>query len=145
MAPSSPSRTCNNNANDDIDSDVDANGMSDTITVTDGSNTDIDLGLKEVKDPGDAQVGDLVFIDTNGNGVYDAGVDGLAEGVTVDLLDENGAVVDTTTTDANGEYCFDGPRMQASTRFASRHPRASTSPPKGLPLTTLRTMTATPV
>ena len=44
--------------------------------------------------------------DCNGNGIQDAGEAGVA-GVTVKLLDGSGTVVETQTTDANGNYLFD--------------------------------------
>jgi DNA-directed RNA polymerase II subunit RPB1 len=51
-------------------------------------------------------VGDKVWIDSDKDGVQDQGEPPLA-GVTVTLLDGSGAVVGTTTTDANGRYLFD--------------------------------------
>lgn len=51
-------------------------------------------------------VGDTVWYDSNGNGVQDAGEPGIA-GVTVELLDGNGAVLATATTDADGQYSFE--------------------------------------
>ncbi len=51
-------------------------------------------------------VGDYVWIDADRDGVQDDGEDVLA-GVRVDLLGANGAVVATTTTDAQGRYLFD--------------------------------------
>ena len=57
-----------------------------------------------------AKIGDLVWYDTNTNGQQDAGEYGLS-GVTVALLSDAegmpGAVVATTTTDADGTYLFD--------------------------------------
>ncbi|MBT9313238.1 SdrD B-like domain-containing protein [Leptothoe kymatousa] len=60
-----------------------------------------------------AKLGDKVFADSNNNGLQDAAETGVA-GVTVNLLaDINGdgtieanEVIDTTTTDENGEYSF---------------------------------------
>jgi hypothetical protein len=52
-----------------------------------------------------ATLGDRVWLDTNANGVQDAGELGLA-GVTVQLKDGTGTVVQTMTTDANGNYGF---------------------------------------
>jgi hypothetical protein len=48
-----------------------------------------------------------VFTDTNGNGVFDAGEPAFS-GVTVEVLDQNagGAIIASTTTDANGFYNF---------------------------------------
>ncbi len=54
-----------------------------------------------------AGLGDFVWIDGNQNGVQDAGEKGAA-GVVVKLTDASGAVVATTTTDANGAYQFTG-------------------------------------
>ena len=51
-------------------------------------------------------VGDYVWIDADRDGLQDAGEQVLA-GVTVDLLDDAGAVVATTTTDPTGRYLFD--------------------------------------
>lgn len=48
-----------------------------------------------------------MFLDENGNGVYDPG-EGLVAGVTVELLDATGGVVATEVTDAAGFYCFVG-------------------------------------
>ena len=51
-------------------------------------------------------VGDYVWHDANGNGVQEADEAGIA-GVTVRLLDSTGgAILKTTTTDANGAYLF---------------------------------------
>jgi protocatechuate 3,4-dioxygenase beta subunit len=53
-----------------------------------------------------AALGDRVWEDLNANGKQDSGEPGIA-GVTVQLLDKNGQVAQTTTTDANGNYLFD--------------------------------------
>ena len=50
-------------------------------------------------------IGNFVWEDSNGNGLQDAGEMGVA-GVTVFLLDEGGAVIDSTVTDADGFYSF---------------------------------------
>jgi protocatechuate 3,4-dioxygenase beta subunit len=91
--------------NDDIDSDANTGtGETGTVNVGIGENvTDVDAG---VEDPGTASIGNLVFLDNDGNGVFNAG-DDRVDGVTVELLDENGDVIDTTTTNANGNYLFD--------------------------------------
>ncbi len=49
-----------------------------------------------------------VMVDTDGNCIVDAVGDRYLSGVTVQLLDSNGVVIRTTTTDANGQYRFDG-------------------------------------
>src|SRR5262249_47049025 len=51
-------------------------------------------------------IGDTVFLDSNGNGVQDAGEPGIPF-VIVDLYDENGVFVTSTTTDADGHYTFE--------------------------------------
>ena len=50
-------------------------------------------------------IGDLVFLDPNGNGTQDANEPGVP-GVTVTLLNAGGFVVATTTTDAFGNTDF---------------------------------------
>ena len=55
---------------------------------------------------GDAQLGDFVWEDLNGNGLQDLGEPGIG-GVTVNLKNAAGIVIDDTTTGLNGEYLFD--------------------------------------
>ncbi|MFO0937549.1 MAG: SdrD B-like domain-containing protein [Gemmataceae bacterium] len=50
-------------------------------------------------------LGNLVFLDSNNNGVYDAG-DAPMVGISVQLKDAGGNVVGTQTTDVNGNYLF---------------------------------------
>lgn len=62
-----------------------------------------------------ASLGDLVWLDTDKDGVQDQGETGTpgtvnelgVPGVLVTLYDANGAVVATTTTDTHGRYRFD--------------------------------------
>lgn len=72
--------------------------------LTEGGQRDPTLDFGFVKKT--YAIGDKVWIDTNGNGIQDAGEPPLA-GVTVTLLNGAGKVVATTTTDANGRYIFD--------------------------------------
>jgi len=73
------------------------------------------------QDPGEGLIGDLIFLDANGNGVYDAGDTGL-EGVTVKLYDAAGTtLLATTVTDENGNYTFGG--LNAAGRTRSRWTR----------------------
>jgi SdrD B-like domain/Secretion system C-terminal sorting domain len=54
-------------------------------------------------------LGDFVWLDNNANGLQDAGETGMA-GVTVNLINPaNNAILQTTTTDANGYYYFGDP------------------------------------
>ena len=86
--------------NDAIDSDGDDNLRTDVFTLAAGENkTDVDQGVFKL-----ATIGDFVFADTDGDGIQDAGEDGI-EGVTVRLRDGN-TIIETTTTDADGNYAF---------------------------------------
>jgi hypothetical protein len=74
------------------------------LTVNLGFNedyNDADFGYT-----GTGSIGDRVWLDEDGDGVQDAGEDGIA-GVTVNLRDPNsGAVIATTVTGSNGLYLF---------------------------------------
>ena len=93
--------------NEELDSDVTAatNGPGSTETFT--------LASGEVRDDIDAgaflpaQIGDFVWDDLNGDGIQDIGEPGIPN-VAVELKRSNGLSLATTTTDANGIYCFDG-------------------------------------
>ena len=54
-----------------------------------------------------AMISGAVYHDANNDGQRDAGETSI-EGVVIELLDADGNVVDTTTTDSNGEYKFGG-------------------------------------
>jgi hypothetical protein len=74
-----------------------------TVSVTTGQNrTDVDFGYR-----GTAALGDRVWYDLNGNGTQELDEVGL-NGVTVDLLDGSGNVLNTTVTSINGTYGFAG-------------------------------------
>ena len=51
-----------------------------------------------------SSIGDRVWLDTNGNGIQDAGEPGLSN-VTVELR-QGSTVIATVITDANGNYVF---------------------------------------
>jgi uncharacterized repeat protein (TIGR01451 family) len=59
-------------------------------------------------------VGDYVWFDTNRNGVQDEG-EAPVEGVTVNIYDADGKLVDTTTTDEHGFYSFTD--LRAATEY----------------------------
>ncbi|MFD5831103.1 SdrD B-like domain-containing protein [Lentzea sp. NPDC060358] len=85
---------------DTKDSDADrTTGCTATTTVGPGNRQDLTLDAGMV--PPSNRLGDYVWVDTNRNGVQDAG-EPPAAGVTVRL--NTGA---TTTTDAQGKYLFD--------------------------------------
>ena len=84
-----------------IDSNINASGVTAPVTLAAGeTNNTIDAGLYHK-----ASLGDRVWLDSNGNGIQDAGEAGIA-GVTVSLCNAAGAVVATQTTDAAGNYLF---------------------------------------
>ena len=101
-------------AGDDATVDSDANPenglMSEVVVLASGENNPtIDAGFFNT-----VGLGDFVFEDSNGNGIQDAGEEGV-ENVLVKLQNPDGtAVLDdagnpiTTTTGANGEYSFTG-------------------------------------
>ncbi|MDB9527237.1 SdrD B-like domain-containing protein [Oscillatoria sp. CS-180] len=86
------------------DDAIDSDGpISDVISLDPGDvDPTIDSGFFKK-----AGLGDFVFLDADRDGVQDAGEAGV-EGVQVDLIDGNGNVVATTTTDAQGGYSFTG-------------------------------------
>ncbi len=72
------------------------------VTLATGQSIDtVDFGLRQAP----ATIGNLVFQDSNGNGVQDSGEPGIPN-VTVILRDPIGNVIATTTTDTNGNYQF---------------------------------------
>ena len=60
-----------------------------------------------VPSSGSAEVGEKVWLDSNGNGVLDLGEPGLSN-VEVTLKDQYGTPLMTATTDATGHYLFTG-------------------------------------
>ncbi len=77
-----------------------------TLTVTDDEGASDSAVVEITVTAGDA-VGDRVWEDTNGNGLQDDGEPGIA-GVTVELYDPDGTLLDSTLTDADGRYRFAG-------------------------------------
>ncbi len=95
--------TSDTGGDDDIDSDADAStGMTGTITVSGANDIDnVDAGLTGNV----AILGDTVWFDTDGDGLQEAGENGVP-GVTVTLFDGLGDAVSSAITDANGNYLF---------------------------------------
>ena len=91
-------------ADDALDSDADTiSGQTTTYTLTSGeTETSVDAGMFTT-----GSIGDFVWEDLDGDGLQDAGEPGI-DGVTVDLLDFGGAVINTTTTAGGGAYSFAG-------------------------------------
>jgi fimbrial isopeptide formation D2 family protein/uncharacterized repeat protein (TIGR01451 family) len=87
--------------NDATDSDANASGVIAPSMIFSGdARTDLDAGLFQR-----VTIGDRVWMDTNGNGLQDAG-EANARGVTVRLFDGTSTLVGTTATNANGAYSF---------------------------------------
>ena len=85
--------------------DADGTATPDNATVTlatSQSRTDVDFGYN-----GTGALGDRVWYDINGNGIQETGEVGL-NGVTVELLNGSGNVVNTAVTAGNGGYSFSG-------------------------------------
>ena len=91
--------SANTGGDDSIDSDDGFAGESAELVQGASDNTN-DFGFVR-----NGTIGNYVWLDENGDGVQDAGEDGIA-GVTVELRNEADAVIDTTITDANGGYLF---------------------------------------
>ncbi|GAB2601343.1 SdrD B-like domain-containing protein [Spirosoma areae] len=102
-APAGYTATLQNTGNDAKDSDGNPmTGLTGTYSLTAGENNPtIDMGYVRP-----ASLGNFVFVDTNRDGLQDAG-DTPILGVVVTLI-SNGTVVATTTTNASGLYSFTG-------------------------------------
>jgi len=61
----------------------------------------VDFGFTEY-----VSLGSTLFYDNDNNGQHDAG-ESTIDNIVVELLDVNGTVVMTTTTDSNGHYLFE--------------------------------------
>lgn len=98
-----------NVGSDDFDSDANlATGRTDPVSLTDDeSRVNVDAGLVVVSESPGSSVGDFVWNDENADGVQQTDEPGLA-GVTVRLLDDQGAVLQTVATSVNGYYAFQG-------------------------------------
>lgn len=106
--------SANAGTDDNIDSDVDATGTSQVVTlIADQVNTTVDAGLRRTT--AGAAIGDFVWYDLNKNGVQDGGSEIGVPGVTVVLYTTANTVAATTTTDASGFYLFTG--LPASTNY----------------------------
>lgn len=96
----------NQGGDDTLDSDVDATGLTGTITVAASTTVEhVDAGVTRAV--GGATIGDLAWLDTVANDVQDAGDEPLV-GITVELLDGNRVPLESTVTDGGGFYAFQG-------------------------------------
>ncbi len=101
----------NQGTDDALDSDADVNtGMTQIVVLANGEfNPTLDAGILRL-----AGLGDFVWHDQGSqsravNGIQDNDEPGIAN-VLINLLDENGNVIDTTTTNTAGFYEFTGLR-----------------------------------
>ncbi len=79
-----------------------------TVTIAPATDRlDVDFGYNIASNLSDGQIGDFVWLDTNGNGYLDGSEAGLAN-VSVSLLNDGGVSIAATTTDATGWYLFSG-------------------------------------
>ncbi|MEM7033779.1 MAG: SdrD B-like domain-containing protein, partial [Chloroflexota bacterium] len=90
---------------DDLDSDFNSASSRAPAIVANASDDTIDGGLYDPQQLF-GSIGDRVWLDDNGDGAQNNGEVGLAN-VTVNLVDGTNAVVDTDTTDGDGDYLFD--------------------------------------
>ena len=102
---------------DDFIDGIDAIGTVDGITngdipendkftvVLDSGDEGINYDFGEIQE---ASISGRVHVDVNGDCTYDEGTDERLAGVTLQLLDADGAVIAETISDANGNYSFGG-------------------------------------
>ncbi len=80
-------------------------------------------GLGDIEglcEPAPLEIGNRVWYDANRNGIQDPGERPLP-GATVNLYDASGALVATTTTDANGNYLFNNANVPGGVLFNTRY------------------------
>ncbi len=89
---------------DSIDSDANpTTGETPAVTpAADETIPNIDAGIIS-----DLSLGNLVWLDSNDNGLVDSGESGIA-GVTLFLFNDADTLLGTTTTDSQGKYVFTG-------------------------------------
>ena len=126
-APASYTATLANQGGDDAkDSDADVlTGRTQSVNLTNGENkTGLDAGFYV---PG-ASLGDLVFLDSNKDGIQQPTESGIAN-VVVALLDGTNTLITSTTTNVSGVYSFTGltPGVPYSVSFVSPTGYTSTS------------------
>jgi predicted secreted protein len=102
------------NTGTDTTVDSDANlttGTSTKINLAAGQNNlTIDAGYSKIVTPIaplTGSIGDQLFIDVKKDGIFNAG-DTPVAGAKVSLLDGNGNIIGSSTTDVNGKYLFAG-------------------------------------
>ncbi|MBX7243486.1 MAG: carboxypeptidase regulatory-like domain-containing protein, partial [Bacteroidia bacterium] len=97
----------NAGVNDELDSDINSLGVIDSVLISAGDRQmSLDAGIFNPL-AGTASIGNYVWMDTNQDGIQNAGEPGVA-GVTVVLLNSTNTPVVHTTTNASGYYLFAG-------------------------------------
>ena len=93
-------------ANYDLDNTPD---NATTVNLAAGENlSTADFGYLDPTAVTPGEIGDRVWLDLDGDGIQDGGSEIGITGVTVNLLDSNGTVIDTAVTDSAGDYLFTG-------------------------------------
>jgi uncharacterized repeat protein (TIGR01451 family) len=109
-------------------------GAQDDADDANGDMT-IDFGILPAEEL--LSIGSTIFSDDNNNGIQDAGevtVGALGKSILIELVDAStGLVITTTTTDANGNYIFDG--LSEGNYIVQFHP------PSSLPIASTPTST----
>jgi hypothetical protein len=91
----------NAGTDDAIDSDADADGCTEAVELGVGKRENYTLDAGLVSPPN--RLGDLVWVDSNRDGVQDSGEPGVPD-VSVVVKNADGVQVGTATTDGNGKY-----------------------------------------
>lgn len=118
-SPSPTAALGSNSAND-------SNGSPAAVTLATNSSSDFTIDFGFVMLPTGA-LGDFVWSDTNANGLQDSGEPGIS-GVTVQLKNSSGTVIQTTTTNASGVYLFTGLGAGTYTVVVTTPPSYTASP-----------------
>ena len=94
-------------------SNMSSNGVNDTTNGYNGKSASMG-DIEILTDPAPIEIGNRVWLDSDGDGIQDARESGIA-GVKVELLDGSGKVIATAITDSKGEYLFSSDTNQSST------------------------------
>ena len=79
-----------------------------TVEVSDGIDPSSASFTWTIDPAGTAYIGDMVFLDRNGNGIHEIGLGETGvDGITVRLLDGSGTELESTITSGGGRYIFD--------------------------------------
>ena len=96
--------TLQNQGTDDTkDSDIDPVTGQTPVSISNGNTAEASAGYVETSGP--ASVSGILWEDENSNGTQDPSEVGIP-GETIELLDQDGNVIATTTTDNQGRYTF---------------------------------------